>query len=458
VGLHQRDMGRLIETLKHLRDLGNTVIVVEHDEQTMKASDWLIDVGPGAGEHGGRVIFEGTFGQLLKAHTLTADYLSGRRKVEIKKSVSPVIPAKARPNDTVGQAGIQVSESGSPRIKYGASLIKSGMTKDAYLTIIGATEHNLKNIEVKIPLENFVCVAGVSGSGKSTLVNDILGRALSKQFYNAIAEPGSHKAILGTQNLDKVIIVDQSPIGRTPRSNPATYTGTFTYIRDLFALTQEARLRGYQPGRFSFNVKGGRCEVCQGDGYKKIEMYFLPDIYVECEECHGKRYNKEALEIEFNGKNIADVLSMSIEEAHHFFKNIPPIKQRLETLVQVGLSYMKLGQPATTLSGGEAQRIKLATELARRDTGRTLYILDEPTTGLHFDDISRLLNVLHTLVFRGNTVLIIEHNPQVIKTADWIIDLGPEGGEKGGYIVAQGPVRDIIKNKRSYTGKYLGSI
>lgn len=324
-----------------------------------------------------------------------------------------------------------------------------------FLIIKNATEHNLKNIDVKIPLEKFVCVTGVSGSGKSTLINDILGTALSKEFHGAHQEPGTHKVILGTENLDKVIIVDQSPIGRTPRSNPATYTGTFTYIRDLFASTQEARLRGYEPGRFSFNVKGGRCEVCQGDGFKKIEMYFLPDIYVECEECHGKRYNKEALEIEYKGKNIADVLAMSIEETHQFFKNVPSIHQRTETMVQVGLNYMKLGQPATTLSGGEAQRIKLATELARRATGRTLYILDEPTTGLHFDDIAKLLNVLHALVSRGNTVLVIEHNPEVIKTADWIIDLGPEGGEKGGYIVAEGIVSDIIKSKRSYTGKYL---
>jgi excinuclease ABC subunit A len=435
VGLHQRDMGRLINTLKELRDLGNTVIVVEHDKQTMESADWLIDIGPGAGEHGGKVIFEGTFKDILKAHTLTSDYLSGRKKIEINfPSKSHIVNNKlqTKPKEQI------------PNPK-----------QEKYLIIQGATEHNLKNIDVKIPLEKFVGITGVSGSGKSTLVNDILGTALSKEFYGAHEEAGAHKAILGTENLDKVIIVDQSPIGRTPRSNPATYTGTFTYIRDLFASTQESKLRGYEPGRFSFNVKGGRCEVCQGEGFKKIEMYFLPDIYVECEECHGTRYNKEALEIEYKGKNIAQVLAMSIDDAFQFFKNVPPVRQRLETLVQVGLGYMKLGQPATTLSGGEAQRVKLATELARRATGRTLYILDEPTTGLHFDDVNKLLSVLHALVGRGNTVLIIEHNPEVIKTADWIIDLGPEGGEKGGYIVAEGQIRDIIKNKKSYTGKYL---
>lgn len=327
--------------------------------------------------------------------------------------------------------------------------------KQLLLIIKGATEHNLKNIDVKIPLGKFVAVTGVSGSGKSTLVNDILGTALSRDFFGAHVEPGAHKEIIGAENLDKVIIVDQSPIGRTPRSNPATYTGTFTPIRTIFAATQEARIRGYNPGRFSFNVKGGRCENCEGDGVKKIEMYFLPDVYIECEVCHGARYNKETLEIEYKGKNIAQVLAMSIEQAYDFFKNIPTLEQKLKTLKEVGLDYMKLGQSATTLSGGEAQRIKLATELARRDTGRTLYILDEPTTGLHFDDIRKLLNVLHQLVARGNSILIIEHNPDVIKNSDWIIDLGPEGGEKGGYIVAQGAVGDIIKNKRSYTGKYL---
>ncbi|MBI4708630.1 MAG: excinuclease ABC subunit UvrA [Candidatus Portnoybacteria bacterium] len=448
IGLHQRDMSRLIETLKKLRDLGNTVIVVEHDEQTMKSADWLIDIGPAAGENGGKVIFQGTPSQLKSAHTLTADYLSGRRKIVINKnSSSPQIREGIK-------GGVLNTTSPDPSsTEEGRN--ESKTTKDSYLEIKSATEHNLKNINAKIPLEKFVCVTGVSGSGKSTLINDILGAALSKEFYGAHEEPGAYKEILGKENIDKVIIVDQSPIGRTPRSNPATYTGVFTYIRDLFAQTQESRLRGYQAGRFSFNVKGGRCEACQGDGSKKIEMYFLPDVYVECEECHGKRYNKEALEIEFKGKNIADVLAMSIEEANKFFKNIPAIRQRLETLNQVGLGYMKLGQPATTLSGGEAQRIKLATELARRATGRTLYILDEPTTGLHFDDINKLLSVLHALVSRGNTVLVIEHNPEVIKTADWIIDLGPEGGDEGGYIVVEGKIKDIVKNKKSYTGKYL---
>jgi len=323
------------------------------------------------------------------------------------------------------------------------------------LEIKGATEHNLKNIDVKIPLQKFVAVTGVSGSGKSTLVNDILGVAMSKEFYGAHAQPGAHKSIVGVENLDKVIIVDQSPIGRTPRSNPATYTGLFTPVRNLFTQTQEAKIRGYLAGRFSFNVKGGRCEACEGDGVKKIEMYFLPDVYIECEECHGRRYNKETLEIEYKGKNIAEILAMSVDEAGDFFKNIPMLQQKLATLKDVGLSYMKLGQPSTTLSGGEAQRIKLATELARRDTGRTLYILDEPTTGLHFDDIRKLLNVLWELVKRGNSVLVIEHNLDVIKNTDWVIDLGPEGGEKGGYIVAQGESSDIIKNRKSHTGKYL---
>ena len=435
IGLHQRDLNKLIETLKQLRDLGNTVIVVEHDEQTILAADWVIDIGPGAGAHGGRVIFEGTQAQLKKADTLTAQYLSGKKKVVIEK---------------------RESKNSVHLWKESGSRINPGTKKPAgFLQIIGAKEHNLKNIDVKIPLGKLVAVTGVSGSGKSSLVNDILGLALARDFHGAQTQPGEHKAILGTDNLDKVIIIDQSPIGRTPRSNPATYTGIFTPVRDLFAATQEAKIRGFDIGRFSFNVKGGRCEACQGDGLKKIEMYFLPDVYIECEECHGKRYNKDVLEIEYKGKNIAEVLAMSVDEARDFFKNIPSVDQKLVTLKEVGLSYMKLGQPSTTLSGGEAQRIKLATELARRDTGRTLYILDEPTTGLHFDDIKKLLNVLAQLVARGNSVLIIEHSLDVIKNADWIIDLGPEGGEKGGYIVAQGEISDIIKNQKSYTGKYL---
>ncbi len=466
IGLHQRDLGRLIDTLKQLRDLGNTVIVVEHDAQTIRSADWIIDVGPGAGTHGGRIIFQGTAKEILKADTLTGQYLSGRKKVTPEVSFPPASPKLQRGERKRESSWVPGSRVPPPPKLWRAG--KPGMTKphpnpllnkereqERYLEICGATEHNLKNIDVKIPLGCFVAITGVSGSGKSTLVNDILATALSRDFYGAHKEPGAHKLILGTQNLDKVIIVDQSPIGRTPRSNPATYTGAFTPIRDIFAATQEARIRGYNPGRFSFNVKGGRCENCEGDGVKKIEMYFLPDIYIECEECHSSRYNKETLEIEYKGENIAKILAMSVEEAYNFFKNIPTLELKLRTLKEVGLGYMKLGQSATTLSGGEAQRIKLATELARRDTGRTLYVLDEPTTGLHFDDIRKLLNVLHQLVSRGNSILIIEHNPDVIRSADWIIDLGPEGGAKGGYIVAQGAVEDIIKNKRSYTGKYL---
>ena len=419
VGLHPRDHARLIATLKELRDLGNTVIVVEHDAETMKSADWVIDLGPGAGKHGGEVIFEGTPKEILRAKTLTGDYLSGRRKVAIK------------------------------------SLQNKSSKKENYLTIKGAEEHNLKNIDVKIPLEKFVCVSGVSGSGKSTLINDILAKALLAKFYRAHFFPGKHKEVLGAQNLNKVVVVDQSPIGRTPRSNPATYTGAFGFIRSVFARTLEARGRGYTSGRFSFNVKGGRCEVCEGQGVKKIEMYFLPDVYVECEECRGKRYNREALEIEYNGKNIAQILDMSIEEALNFFEAIPPIQSKFHTLAEVGLGYMRIGQPAPTLSGGEAQRVKLATELSRRDTGKTLYILDEPTTGLHFDDIKKLLGVLRALVAKGNTVLVIEHNLDVLRNADWIIDLGPEGGERGGEIVAEGTPQDISRVKKSYTGQWL---
>jgi len=422
VGLHPRDHDRLIKTLKDLRDLGNTVLVVEHDLHTMASSDWIIDLGPGAGRHGGKVIFEGTFADLKKADTLTADYISGRKKVQNKKS----------------------RESG-----------EKTTAKNEKIKIRGARQHNLKNIDAEIPLGKLVCVSGVSGSGKSTLINDILAKALAQHFYGSREKPGAHRTIEGAHNIDKVIVVDQSPIGRTPRSNPATYTGAFSYVREIFAQTREARALGYKAGRFSFNVKGGRCEECEGQGVKKIEMHFLPDIYVECEECKGTRYNHEALSIRFNEKNIAEVLDMTIEEALDFFKNIPQVKSKIETLSEVGLSYMRLGQPATTLSGGEAQRVKLATELARKATGKTLYILDEPTTGLHFEDVRKLMGVLAALVEKGNTVLVIEHNPDVLKNADWLIDLGPEGGDKGGEVIAVGSPAEIKKNKKSHTGKWL---
>ena len=424
IGLHARDQHKLIDTLVKLKELGNTVVVVEHDPQTMQAADWIVDIGPGAGKHGGKVVFEGTYKEILKAHTLTGDYLSGRKKVALSSDRAP------------GRMTGRKSEQ-------------------KYLEIKGAEEHNLKNINVKIPLGEFVCVTGVSGSGKSSLVNDILAKSLLRKFYRAKDEPGKHKEILGIENLNKVVLVDQSPIGRTPRSNPATYTGAFAYIRDIFTKTKEARVRGYSAGRFSFNVKGGRCEACEGQGQKKVEMYFLPDIYVECEECHGKRYNKEVLEITYKDKNIAEVLEMMVEEAMEFFKNIPGLYEKMKTLKEVGLSYVQLGQAATSLSGGEAQRVKLATELSRKGTGRTLYILDEPTTGLHFDDIKKLISVLHGLVEKGNTVLVIEHNIELIKNADWLIDLGPEGGDGGGEIIGEGTPADIAKIKKSYTGKYL---
>ncbi|MBI2096744.1 MAG: excinuclease ABC subunit UvrA [Candidatus Sungbacteria bacterium] len=421
IGLHARDHHMLIETIKELRDLGNTVIVVEHDAETMRQADWIVDLGPGAGKHGGQVIFSGNAKSLWKAKTLTADYLSGRKEV---------------------------------RIQHGKE--RDGSSK--FIEIRGAREHNLKNINVKIPLGKFVSVSGVSGSGKSTLINDILAKALLAKLYKAHTIPGAHESIRGIENLDKAVVVDQSPIGRTPRSNPATYTGVFGLIRDIFSKTNEARVRGYGPGRFSFNVRGGRCEVCEGQGVRKIEMYFLPDVYVECEECRGTRYNKEALEIEYDGKNIAQVLDFTVEEALKFFERIPQVRQKLKTLSEVGLSYIKLGQPATTLSGGEAQRTKLATELSRRDTGRTLYILDEPTTGLHFEDTKKLLTILHALVERGNTVLVIEHNLDVIRNSDWVIDLGPEGGEGGGAVIAEGVIKDIISEKKSYTGQWLSKI
>ncbi|MBI5742891.1 MAG: excinuclease ABC subunit UvrA [Candidatus Niyogibacteria bacterium] len=418
VGLHARDHAKLIETLKNLRDSGNSVLVVEHDLATTLAADWVIDVGPGAGEHGGKIIFEGEPSALKSATTSTADYFYGRKKIRV------------------------------PSLKAPAG-------KEQFITVLGAQENNLKNITVKIPLGQLVAVSGVSGSGKSTLVNDILARALREKFYGAHSEPGKHRAIKGLENIDKVVVVDQSPIGRTPRSNAATYIGAFSLIRDLYANTHEAKNRNYGVGKFSFNVKGGRCEECEGQGVKQIEMFFLPDIYVECEVCRGARYSKEILDIDWNGRNIAQVLEMSAEEAAKFFHEEPRLEEKLRTLVEVGLGYMKLGQPATTLSGGEAQRVKLAAELSKRDTGRTLYILDEPTTGLHTADIERLLKVLRALTEKGNSVLVIEHNLDVLRNMDWLIDMGPEGGARGGEIIAEGAPAAIAKNKKSLTGQWL---
>ncbi len=422
IGLHQRDNQRLIETLVRLKDLGNTLIVVEHDEETIRTADWVVDIGPGAGEHGGQVVHSGSVKGLLKHRdSLTGMYLSGRREIPV--------PAVRRPR-----------------------------TRGRELKVVGAVEHNLRDIDVSFPLGLFVSVTGVSGSGKSTLVNDILYTSLAKQIYNARAVPGRHKRINGVDQVDKVIHVDQSPIGRTPRSNPATYTGVFDHIRKLFASTPEAKVRGYLQGRFSFNVKGGRCEACAGDGTIKIEMNFLPDVYVPCEVCHGARYNRETLEVHYKGKTIAEVLDMPIEEAAEFFAAVPAIARHMITLCEVGLGYVRLGQPATTLSGGEAQRVKLSSELQKRSTGRTVYVLDEPTTGLHFEDIRKLLGVLSSLVDKGNTVLVIEHNLDVIKTSDWVIDMGPEGGSRGGMVISEGTPEQVAADAGSYTGQFLAPL
>lgn len=420
IGLHQRDNDKLLKTLKHLRDLGNSLLVVEHDEDTMMEADYIVDIGPGAGEHGGEVIALGTAAEIMKnKNSITGAYLSGRISI-------PVPEKREKPN--------------------------------GYLKIVGASENNLKNIDVELPLGIMTCITGVSGSGKSSLINEILYKKLAKELNRARTIPGKHKRIEGIEQLDKVINIDQSPIGRTPRSNPATYTGVFDLIRDLFAATSDAKAKGYKKGRFSFNVKGGRCEACSGDGILKIEMHFLPDVYVPCEVCQGKRYNRETLDVRYKGKNIYDVLDMTVEEAVTFFENVPSIRRKMETLHDVGLSYIRLGQPSTTLSGGEAQRIKLATELSKRSTGKTVYILDEPTTGLHFADVHKLTEILRRLSADGNTVIVIEHNLDVIKTADYIIDIGPEGGDKGGMIVAKGTPEQVAKNKNSYTGKYIDAI
>ena len=423
IGLHQRDNARLLGTLRLLRDLGNSVVVVEHDEETIRAADHIVDLGPGAGPRGGEIVAQGSIEEILRAkNSLTADYLSGRARIAIpKQRVAP----------------------------------RSDNHSDGWLTVVGATENNLKKIDVSFPIGCLTCVTGVSGSGKSTLVDDILRRSLFRHFYNSKEKPGTYQSVRGMEQIDKAIVIDQSAIGRTPRSNPVTYTGAFAPIRELFSQLPAARVRGYDAGRFSFNVKGGRCENCEGGGLIKIEMHFLPDVYVECEVCHGERYNRETLEITYKGKNIADVLDLTVDEAARFFRNVPSISDKLNSLLDVGLGYLRLGQAGTTLSGGEAQRVKLATELAKKATGRTVYILDEPTTGLHFADIEKLLQVLMKLRNAGNTVIVIEHNLEMIKCADWIIDLGPEGGERGGEIVGAGPPEKIINLPNSFTGKYL---
>lgn len=421
IGLHPRDNERLISTLKGLRDRGNTVVVVEHDEEMMRSSDYIIDLGPGAGREGGKVMYQGDFTGLLKANSLTSDYLTGRKHVSDREQ----------------------------------RMADSNRCPKKFLTIHGASEHNLKNITVRIPVGSFTVVTGVSGSGKSTLVDETLKRALMRHFYGSKEVPGKYRRLTGVEHFDKVIEIDQSPIGRTPRSNPATYVGFFSEIRELFAMTEAAKARGYTAGRFSFNVKGGRCEVCGGDGVQKLEMSFLPDVYVTCEQCNGKRFNAETLEVTYAGKNIAEVLEMTVAEAYEFFAKVPSLARKLKTLVDVGLGYVTLGQSATTLSGGEAQRIKLATELSKRATGKTLYLLDEPTTGLHFDDVAKLMRLLLKLRDQGNTIVVIEHNTDVMKCADWIIDLGPVGGDQGGHLVCEGPVSAIRQCKNSITGRFL---
>ncbi|MBO4375704.1 MAG: excinuclease ABC subunit UvrA, partial [Lachnospiraceae bacterium] len=420
IGLHQRDNGKLLQALKNLRDLGNTLIVVEHDEETMREADCIVDIGPGAGSEGGEVVAIGTAEDIMNnPDSITGQYLSGKLSIPI------------------------------PKVRR----VPTG-----YIKVLGAAENNLKNIDVDIPLGVLTCVTGVSGSGKSSLINEILKKSLAKTLNRARTIPGKHKGIVGAEQLDKIIDIDQSPIGRTPRSNPATYTGVFDMIRDLFASTTDAKAKGYSKGRFSFNVKGGRCEACSGDGIIKIEMHFLPDVYVPCEVCGGKRYNRETLEVKYKGKSIYDVLNMTVEEALPFFENVPTVKRKIQTLYDVGLCYIKLGQPSTTLSGGEAQRIKLATELSKKGTGKTIYILDEPTTGLHFADVHKLVDILHRLADSGNTVIVIEHNLDVIKTADYIIDMGPEGGDKGGTVIAKGTPEEVAKVEKSYTGQFLAKI
>ncbi|MDY0108254.1 MAG: ATP-binding cassette domain-containing protein, partial [Giesbergeria sp.] len=457
IGLHQRDNDRLIATLTRLRDIGNSVIVVEHDEDMMRAADQIIDMGPGAGVHGGRVMAQGTYDEVrAHAQSLTGQYLAGVRTIAVPQRRTPWLPVleQAAPAPTPAKSRFPQTEASKRRAERLAEhRARQGAVQA--LRVLGATGNNLKHVTVDFPVGLLTCVTGVSGSGKSTLVNDTLHKAVARQLYRAHDEPAPHEAIEGIEYFDKVINVDQSPIGRTPRSNPATYTGLFTPIRELMAEVNTARERGYGPGRFSFNVAGGRCEACQGDGVVKVEMHFLPDVYVPCDVCHGQRYNRETLEVQWKGKNIAQILELTVEDAAAYFKDVPTIARKLQTLLDVGLSYIRLGQSATTLSGGEAQRVKLAQELSKRDTGRTLYILDEPTTGLHFADIDLLLKVLHQLRDAGNTIVIIEHNLDVIKTADWLIDIGPEGGAGGGTVVAQGTPEQVAANPASHTGRYL---